>query len=224
MPTMSSPTSPSEVVNAVRHLPVGATLVVHDFTWDDYERLVEDLGDHSPVHVSYDRGRLEILSPSYLHDKYSWFLNLLVAAFCEARGINVCGCGQTTWKMKSVGKGVEADASFYVTTQVPNDRNLDLEIDPPPDICVEIDLTTDSPKKFPVYAGLGVPEVWVYDKRAFRFYSLMAGKYSRVERSSFLVGLTDRMLTEAMETCKAGPTLEVVKSFRTRVKKLRLDQ
>ena len=220
MPVMRSQTSPIEVVEAVKHLPVGALLVIHEFAWDDYEHLLEELGDSSHARVSYDSGRLEILSPSWLHDKYEWFIDLFVVAFCETRGLKLHGFRHTTWRKKSVAKGVEADACFYVRTPVTGRKDFSLEAGPPPDICVEVDITRNSLKKLSIYAALGVPEVWTYDETTFRFYALSDGKYSVIEESNFLPGLTGPILAEAVEAGKEGDPMDVLKAFRERIQKL----
>jgi Uma2 family endonuclease len=158
MPAMSSQTSPGEVLKAVEHLPAGALLVIHGFSWDDYENLLEELGDSSHARVSYDSGRLEILSPSGLHGNYEWFINLFVYEFCRALNLKLHGFGHTTWRKKSAAKGVEAGACFYVRTPVTGRKDFSLEMGPPPDICVEVDITRNSLKKLSIYAALGVPE------------------------------------------------------------------
>jgi Uma2 family endonuclease len=218
---MSSQTSPAEVLDALEHLPAGATLVIHEFSWDDYEQLLEDLGEGSHLRVSYDCGRLAVLSPSPTHGQSAWFIELLVAAFCEIRGLHLRGFGQTTWKKKSVRKGLEADACYYVATRIPGNKNLSLETDPPPDICVEVDVTRNSVNKLSVYASLGIPEVWIYDESSFRFYALSDGKYSTIEESRFLLGLTGPVLAEAMEACRTSEPLDVLKAFRNRIQQLK---
>jgi Uma2 family endonuclease len=218
MPIMSSQTSTAEIVEAIEHLPAGAQLVIHEISWDDYECLLDELGDDSHARVCYDSGRLEILSPtSGPHGKYEWFINVLVTAFCETRRLKLLGLGHATWNKKSVRKGIEADACFYVATPATGRTDFSLEAGPPPDICVEIDITRDSLKKLSIYAALGIPEVWIYDETTFRFYSLIDGKYSVIEESKFLSGLTSAMLVDAMEASKEGEPMEAVEAFRQRV-------
>jgi Uma2 family endonuclease len=86
---------------------------------------------------------------------------------------------------------------------------------------VEIDITRDSLKKLSIYAALGIPEVWIYDETTFRFYSLIDGKYSVIEESKFLSGLTSAMLVDAMEASKEGEPMEAVEAFRQRVQQMK---
>src|SRR5262245_8081403 len=87
MRSMSLPNRHEELLEATEHLPDGATLVVHEFDWEDYERLLQTLEDRPHLRVSYDSGRLEILSPSSSHEQYGAFMDLVVFVFCEVRGL-----------------------------------------------------------------------------------------------------------------------------------------
>ena len=226
MSAMSSQISYADILNASAHLPAGAMLVIHEFDWDDYEHLVEAFGDHSHRRVSYDCGRLEVLSPSSLHDKYAWYINYLICAFCEIRNLSLVGFGHTTWKKKSAGAGLEADGCYYINSakRIREERNLSLEHDPPPDIALEIDLTRSSLRKFPIYAALKFPEIWRYDGKSFRFYRLTDGEYHEIQESSFLPGLPGPILAEGMEACKAGEPMDALKAFRKRVQRLKRRQ
>jgi Uma2 family endonuclease len=154
MPSMTLSTS-QEVFAAARHLPWEAMLVIHDFAWDDYEELLEVIGDRPGLRVSYDDGRLEILSPSPKHDKFSRVPDIFVTAFCEVRGLNCEVYGSATWKSRELGKGVEADACYYVKNayRVVGKKDIQLGSDPPPDIAVEIDISNSSLKKLAIYAA-----------------------------------------------------------------------
>jgi hypothetical protein len=85
---MSLPAT-DEILDAAEHLPNGAVLIVPEVSWDDYERLLEGIGDRPHFRVSYDCGRLEILSPSHRHDAHEHILNRLVDRFAAVRGIAV---------------------------------------------------------------------------------------------------------------------------------------
>ena len=219
MPSMSLATS-HDVFDAAIHLPLGAALVVHDFTWRNYEQLLEAIGDRPGFRVSYNGGKLEIVSPSPKHDKYSRVTDLFVAAFCEVRQIDFQVFGSATWSSKSLNKGVEADACYYVRNagRVIGAKGINLETHGPPDIAVEIDLTDSSLSKISIYADISVPEVWRYDGRAFTFYSLQDGKYSTIPSSFQLPGLTGGMLLKAIEECDAHGPIAAIKRFRRRLR------
>src|SRR5438876_11238353 len=83
----------------------------------------------------------------------------------ELRLIPLEKCGSATWRRQRIQRGVDPDTCFYVANaeRIAGKRKIDLESDPPPDIAVEMDITNESLGKFPIYAGLGVPEIWRYD-------------------------------------------------------------
>ena len=83
---------------AIEHLPDGSTLVIRDSSWNEYERLLEDLNDHPHLRVTYDRGTLEIMSPRPEHERYARFIDDLVRAWADNRRIAVEKLGSTTWK------------------------------------------------------------------------------------------------------------------------------
>jgi Uma2 family endonuclease len=216
---MSLATS-QDVFEAARRLPLGAVLVIHDFDWRDYEQLLEAIGDRTGLRVSYDSGRLEILSPSPEHDIYSRTPDLFVAAFCEVRGIDFQLFGSATWKSERLNKGVEADACYYVKNagRVIGAKNISLETHGPPDIAVEIDIANSTLKKLSIYAAISVSEVWRYDGQTFQFYRLQGGKYSEIPSSLQLPGLTGSMLLKAMEECDARGPIAALKAFRRRLR------
>jgi Uma2 family endonuclease len=222
MRSMSFRTSHDDVLEATEHLPVGATLVIHEFDWVDYERLVDALGERSHLRINYDCGRLEILSPSTPHEEYARLLDLIVFVFCEAFDLNFRSFGGATWKKKAFAVGLEADACYYTRSAplIDGKNVIDIKSDPPPDIAVEIDLTRNSLRKFRIYASLSIPEIWRYDGKAFRLYALTDDKYVQINDSRLLPGLTGSMLAKVIEEGKTGKTMDALKAFRRRIQEL----
>jgi Uma2 family endonuclease len=150
-----------EIVAAAEHLPASAMLVVHEVSWDEYESVLEGLQHRRTLRISYDSGRLEVVSVSPGHGLYQWLIGDLVGVFCEVFRLRSEKMGPVTWKRRSLLKGTEPDVSLYVRNakQIIG-KDIDIETDPPPDIVVEVDITRDSTARFPILAALGVPEVW----------------------------------------------------------------
>ena len=223
MRSMSLHTSHEEVLQATEHLPDGATLVIHEFEWEEYERLLEVLEDRPKLRVSYDCGRLEILSPSVAHEQFTRLMDFIVYVFCEVFELKVRCFGQSTMKSKALAKGVEPDALYYVKSVelIRGKFDIVLGADPPPDIAVEIDFTKRSLRKLPIYAALKISEFWRYDGKKFTIYALTDQTYSPIPESRFLPGLTEAMLKEVMEAARTGDTMDVIKAFRKRVQELR---
>jgi Uma2 family endonuclease len=218
---MSSPIA-TEIVDAGEHLPNGATLVIDQVSWDDYEYLLEGLADRPGLRISYDCGRLEIVSPSPGHGYYECLVEDLVLLFCEAFRIPLEKYGRTTWRRKSLSKGAVPDASFYIKNAGRIIGNkISLESDPPPDIIVEVEVTRSSQSKSPIYAALGVPELWRYDGKTCRFYARIEDGYQETRVSRFLPGLTGAVIAEAIELSKTKGQDEARKAFRRRIKALK---
>ena len=203
MRTMSTRTTHSEVLEAAEHLPDEATLVIHGFAWDEYERLLESR-DTRRLRVSYDRGCLRIMAISPEHEHDATAIEALIVAFCDEVDIVLETFGRATWRIEALAKGVEADGCYYVENaqRIIGKRDIHLPDDPPPDVVLEVDLTTDVRHKFPIYAALGMAEVWRYDGETIQFYRLRNGDYVEISGSDVLPGLTRELLVETLNIGK----------------------
>ena len=217
--TAMSLTTSGKILDAAEHLPEGAMLVVPRVSWDDYEQLLEGLAHRPSLRVSYDRGTIEIMSPSQKHERDVRFIEDLVRAFADARNLPLEKLGQATWKRRALARGIEPDACYFVQNAelVIGKNEFDLESDPPPDITVEIDVTASSLKKLSIYAALSVPEVWRYDGRTFRIYELVGQEYVEIAASRFLTGLTGSLLAASIELSATQGQTEALKEFRRRI-------
>jgi Uma2 family endonuclease len=209
----------ADYVDAIGHLPDGATLVVHRLTWDEYEDLLKDLLERPHLRIAYDHGKLEVMSPSTEHEEYALFIDYLVRIFSEVRGLTLEARGSATWKRKKLDRGIEPDACYYVANarRIIGKRKIDLATDPPPDIAVEIDIASDSLDKFSIYAAIGVTELWRYDGATAYFYGLQADGYREIPESRFLVGLTPALLAGALEQSKTEGQTAALEAFRQRI-------
>jgi Uma2 family endonuclease len=208
----------ADYLDAIEHMPRGATLVVYDVDWDAYEHLVEQLNERPGFRVSYDSGRLEIMTPLPRHETSSRFIDRLLYAYADATNLTVESYGSTTWKSRAKAKGVEPDACYYVSNaeQVIGKDDLDLESDPPPDLAIEIDITNESLSKFPIYAALGVPEIWHYNERELRFYTLTGDTYREVAQSVSFPTLTPALVADALAQSKTDGQTAALREFRDR--------
>jgi len=207
--------------DAIEHLPDGATLIIHDLDWDQYERLLKDLTDRPHLRVSYDCGNLEIMSPLPEREEYAEFIDDLVPLVADRLNLRLEKRGKATWKRRRLARGVEPDGCYYIANadRIIGRRTIDLEHDPPPDIVLEIDITNESLRKFPIYAALSVPEVWRYDGRTMWFYRLSGDSYHEIEESQFLPGLKPPMLAEAVEQSKTDGQTAARHAFREKLQR-----
>lgn len=208
-------TRTADVLDAIQRLPDGATLVLQELEWNEYERLLEDLADRPRLRVSYDRGTVHIMSPLPEHEEYAAFIDRFVDRLSEMLDLTVQAYGSATWKRQRLARGVEADTCYYVANagRVIGKRRFDLDVDPPPDIVVEIDITNESLSKFSIYGALGVPEIWRYDGRTARFYELSRDEYHDLSESRFLPGVTPALLADALEQSKSEGQTAALRAF-----------
>jgi Uma2 family endonuclease len=181
--------------------PAEHRVILHNTSWETYERLLDERGDSRVPRLAYDRGELEIMSPSSEHESIAYFVGLLVAVLAEEMRVNAYGVGSTTYKRGDIGRGFEPDASFYIRNEerVRGKPRMDLYVDPPPDLVIEVDITSPSLDKFPIYARLGVPEVWRYDGSRTSIIALEDREYAEADESAALPSLTSDVLTRFIE-------------------------
>jgi len=173
-------------------------VVLPNVSWETYEKLLEDLSDCSVPHLTYDRGRLEIMSPTQEHEYYNRTLNLIVEIVAAELDVNVRVLGSSTFKRKDLKRGFEPDSCFYVKSaeRIRGKRRLDLSTDPPPDLVIEIDITSTSIPRMPIFANFGVPEVWRYDGSSLRMSKLQGNDYVPLDRSLAFPILTPGVLED----------------------------
>ena len=146
---------------------------------------------------AYDRGMLEIMSPSTENEHTGHIIALLVEVFVEEMNVNVYGVGSTTFRHEDLECGFEPDACFYLQNEenVRGKPRIDLNVDPPPDLVIEVDMTSPSLDKLPIYAHIGVPEVWRCDGERLTIFELGGEAYAQTSRSVALPPLTGEILS-----------------------------
>ena len=172
-------------------------VLLRNISWETYERLLDERGDSRVPRLAYDRGDLEIMSPSSEHESVAYF----VAVLAEEMRVNAYGVGSTTYRRGDIGQGFEPDSSFYIRNEerIRGKPRIDLSADPPPDLVIEVDITSPSLDKFPIYARLGVHEVWRYDGTRATIFLLKEGEYVEAGESVAMPSLTSDVLTHFVE-------------------------
>lgn len=148
-------------MNAVAPVTERNVLLPH-ISWQTYEQILRDSEDSNAHRFYYDRGVLEIVMPSQLHEETKSTLNLLVELVAYEWDWNLRNLGSTTFKNESISRGFEPDVCFYIQrfAEVADKDTLDPETDPAPDLVVEVDITSPSLERLPLYSKFGVREVW----------------------------------------------------------------
>lgn len=173
-------------------------VILEGIGWQTYEHLLRDYATRPSVHLAFDEGRVEIMVLSYEHERKGRVIGELVFALAVAMGIDYECAGSTTFRRESLGKGFEADNSYYFSDleRMRGLKEIDLTAHCAPDLVIEIDISSSSLNKFPIFAGLGIKEVWRFRERELQIFGLSDGAYESLESSQFLPGVTDRELNE----------------------------
>ncbi len=182
---------PRTYSDLILSLPSGAMLSLADISWQEYEKLLVDLDEKPHLRLTYDHGELEIMTLSPEHEGYSGLFTHLIQILTEATDTDFIALGSTTLRDHLVESGVEPDDCYYIGEfdAVANKKRLDLSVDAPPDLAVEIDITNRSLGKLPLYADLRINELWRFDGSQMQFLKLKGRQYLAVaqsERFSFL--------------------------------------
>lgn len=177
--------------------PVDQPVLMDGVSWQTYEALLADVGDRRRTRMTFCQGMLEIVTPSYEHEHVENIVTRVAEALMNARRQDYAPAGSTTFKSAGLERGFEPDASYYVehAARVRGLTRIDLETDPPPDLVIEIDVTHATMNKLPVYAALGVPEVWRHQGGSVHMYRLTGSSYAEVQDSTVIPGLSAARMT-----------------------------
>lgn len=191
-------------------------VMLYNISWQQFENLLQDLGEHRAARVAYDDGNLEIMTPLPEHEYYKKVISTAVEDIAEELNLDYESLGSTTWKQERKMAGIEADNCFYFQNEplVRGRLDLDLQKDPPPDLALEIDVSNKSLNRFPIYARLGVPEIWCYDSGELKIYLLQSGEYVESEKSLVFPSLKIRDLPKLIEQNRANGRRAIRKAVR----------
>jgi len=168
--------------------------------WAAYDALLRGVADRH-VFVTYDRGTLELLAPSWKHENRSEIISQLIRSLAEGFGMKIKSGGSTTFRREDSNRGLEPDKCFYVKNEslVRSKKTIDLSTDPPPDLCLEIEISRRILDRAEIYETLGVPELWRDNGRTLRVFTLgTRGKYEESEKSVSLPKVTSADLNELL--------------------------
>lgn len=197
------------------------TDVIHlsGISWQTYETLLQELSDRR-LRLTYNRGTLEIMAPSPEHELGKEVLGRFVETLAEELKVQIYPLGSTTFKRPELS-GAEPDKCFYIRNinAVRGKKRLDFTQDPPPDLMVEIDLTSRSSNRLQVYADLGVAEVWIYDGEFLIIKQLQNGAYITSQTSQFFLNVPIPKIASFLQQAETMDYLELVKTFRSWVRR-----
>ncbi|MBI1903492.1 MAG: Uma2 family endonuclease [Planctomycetia bacterium] len=188
---------------------------LYGVSWDDYERFLTAVGDHNLRHT-YDKGTLEMMSPLKVHELEKKLLARMIERMAEELDMDIQSVGSTTFRHAAAEQGLQPDESYYFAHEplVRCSDKYDPRSDPPPDLVVEVDVTSSVLPRLPLYAALRVPELWQYDAQRLAFLGLEKdGKYKRLRTSVVFPRLRPQDLLRFLDMRHEKKEKEILRAF-----------
>jgi len=193
-------------------------IVLENVSWEVFVALADERRGSVP-RMTYDEGVLEMMRPKRKHENISCLLGRMIEAYSEIKGIEILSVASVTVKRSDLKKAYEADESYYVTNidNVLSKEELDFDVDPPPDLVIEVELTSSAIDKLELFAAMRVREVWRHDGTSVRFYRLSNGRYEFILESKELPGLSSDLINRFLDQrLQAGETTWI-RAFRSEI-------
>ena len=193
--------------------------LLENVRWQTYLMLLEDLEDH---YLTYDHGRLEIMAPSYRHESFSFLVAQIIIVLAEELEISFIAAKSTTFKRQDLERGLEPDECFYFKSSklITGKSELDLAVDPPPDLAIEVDISQSVLDRISIYASLGVPEIWRVREGGLQVYLLNEnGEYQLTDESPTFPGVSIKEIVAFVHQHHAQDHLTFLKSIRAWARK-----
>jgi Uma2 family endonuclease len=173
----------SPIVKPVSQMQLapGSAVTIPDVSWEEFESILQELGDKRSLRVAYSKSTLEIMVPLPEHEKPKDLISDIVKILLKLTGRRYEPFGSTTFKRENTA-GVEPDACFYIQNyqRMITRRRLEPD-DPPPDLAIEMDVTSKT--TLDAYEAIAVPELWIYDSGKLTIYLLEDGHYIKSDNS-----------------------------------------
>lgn len=199
-------------------------IILHNVSWHLFELMLSELGETSNARLAYDQGTLEIMSPLFPHEHTKRLIEKLIDVLVEELNLPIRSAGALTCKREDLLKGIEPDSCFYIQNE-PKVRALetiDLDRDPPPDLVLEVDFSSSSLNKEPIYVALGVPEIWRYANGELTIKQLQQEQYTQLSSSPTFANLPLTVIPQFLNQSHAIGETAVIRAFRTWVKEQRV--
>ena len=189
-------------------------LVLYSIPWKSYDAILHAL-EGRRLRITYDRGTLEIMTIGFPHEFYKKILARFIEIVTLELVIAMMAGGSLTFRRETMERGLEPDECYWIQNAalMVGRMEYDIDIDPPPDLAVEIDIHSSSLNRMAIYAALGVREVWRFDGEALHVYHLIGGKYKLKDQSRALPFLPMSELVRFMKQAEGEEHTSVMRAF-----------
>lgn len=193
-------------------------MVLENVSWETFVALADERRGSVP-RMTYNEGVLEMMSPRRKHENLGRLIGRMIEAYSEVKAIEILSVASVTVKRSDLKKAYEADESYYVTNadQVLAKEELDFEVDPAPDLVVEVELTSSAIDKMELFAAMQVREVWRHDGNCIQFYRWVEGRYAPIPSSIELPGLDSALIDRFLEQRLQVGETTLMRAFRSEI-------
>ncbi|MBD2307587.1 Uma2 family endonuclease [Chroococcidiopsis sp. FACHB-1243] len=211
----------NETVNSppIETLLAEKRVAFYHIDWRSYEKILEALGERRAARITYYQGTLEIVTPLEEHESAHDRLGILIHILTEELNLNIKSMASTTLKIPTLKIGAEPDKCYYIQNEpAVRGKRVDLSIDPPPDLILEVDITHTDINKNQLYQEMQVPEFWRYNGKILTIYLLERDRYRESETSPTFPSLTKSIIYEFLAQCHTQGEAQTKRAFRAKLR------
>ncbi|MGB2924115.1 MAG: Uma2 family endonuclease [Limnothrix sp.] len=168
-------------------------------SWEDFKAIQTVMGQQSGLRITYLDGVIELMTLGEQHESIKTIIGFLIEFYLFNQKIEFFPVGSATRESKEKSVSFEPDESYYLGEKKEH-----------PDLAIEVNITSGSPKKLEKYQRLNSREVWMWQDEKFSIYTLGDEGYEQVQTSRLLPQLDFALLEE----CILMPSrLEAIQKF-----------
>lgn len=200
--------------------PAETRTILSNISWQTFKTMLMEMGSQRKNRLAYDNGILEIMTPLMPHENSNRLIEVFVGVLCEEFDLEIKRAGSLTLTRDNVERASEPDSSYYIQNEslVRDRENIDLAIDPPPDLVLEVEYSKPKVDKSKIYAAIGVPEFWRYNGSVLRIYRLGDGEYTEVQTSPTFPPVQVKEIPRFIQETKKNGEMATTRAFRAWVK------
>jgi Uma2 family endonuclease len=174
------------------------------------------LKSHKTNAADVREGRLFVMSPLPIHDRWKRMIGRFIEAASDETGGLISSFGSSAWFHDGMERAIEADECYYIANEpkVRGCTDTDLQPDPPPDLAIEVDVTHTPVDRLEIYAELGVPELWLYNGKSLRFLHLRDKAYVQIERSIAFAFIAPRDIEHHLSLITSVDEMNLIRTWR----------
>ena len=205
---------------AIKPLAETRTLLTN-ISWQTFKTMLAEMGSQRQNRIAYELGMVEIMTPLMPHENSNRLIEVFIGVMCEELGLEIKRTGSLTLTRDDLKRGGEPDSSYYIQNEslVRNKENIDLAIDPPPDLVLEVEYSSSAINKLALYASMKIPELWRFNGSILQVYILADRQYTEVEFSPTFDPIPAKEITHFLQQAKIKGENTTTRDFRTWVKK-----